>query len=108
MLLIVKVGAYPGVPVLLFGAFFIGVLVPSVEKLYYAKILILFSLLLGSQILTLVLNPNWAMESDRYTFYGLTAIFLGGNGVVVCIILWLLDGRAWCLNDSMSFIKEEF
>lgn len=108
VLLILNVGVYPGIPVFLYGLFFIGILVPSSEKLYYLKTIFLFLIFVASQILTLALNPNWNILDYRYTFYGISAVLLGANGVIFCLVLWLVDGREWNLNEGLIFIQEEF
>ena len=106
VLLILYIGVYPGVPICLYGLFFIGILIPSSERLYYLKVLVLFLLLIGAQITTLILTPNWNNFGYRYTFYGISAIALGANGVIFSMVLWLTDGREWNLDGALSFVRE--
>ena len=96
-LLIINIGVYPGVPVLLYGLLVLLLIVPSSEKLYNYKVLAVFCLLLAAQIVTLVLNPYWDVESYRFTFNGISAVLLGANGIVVSCVLWLVDGKFWAL-----------
>jgi hypothetical protein len=62
-------------------------------------------LLISAQITTLTLNPNWDINLSRYTFFSLTSVFLGANSIVIILIIWLVDGRSWSLEEGINFIE---